>query len=155
VIHAQTSNGKKNLILRGWKGPRGLKGFVQGRVTTAAGDQQFWDGSAPPSPVVTATPESVSGGVSSSTPSAIVTSASVVSVTGGSPPYSYAWALTSDDGAGGTWTAVSPATAGTPFRASAVAGEGTSLAHFRCTVTDARGAVGTADVNATARNYPV
>ena len=44
MISVLTPAGAKNLILRGWKGPNGLKGFAQVRVTTPDGDKQVWDG---------------------------------------------------------------------------------------------------------------
>lgn len=151
-IHGQTTNGAKNLVLRGWLGPRGRKGFTQGSITTAAGDKQFWDGTAP-SFTVTVDRGIVQGAQATSVTSPVVTASVTATASGGSAPYAYAWTLVSDDGLGGTWTAQYPSSAGTTFKASAVPATGSSTATFRCTVTDARGAVQTIDVTAIAQNY--
>lgn len=150
MIHAQTPRGAKDLILRGWKGPRGLKGFVQGRVTTPTGDKQFWDGSVA-ALSVTVDRQLCQGAQSSPGAAPVVTSSSTATATGGSAPYTYAWTPVSDDGLGGTWSAQQPNAAGTTFHASSVLDQ--SVATFRCTATDARGATGTIDVTAVAQNY--
>jgi hypothetical protein len=155
VIHAQTPDGAKDLILRGWKGPRGLKGFTQGRITTPAGDKKIWDGTVSTSLVITASPMQVlgagfvapGGSVSAQTDS---TQASASS-SDGTGPFAYVWTKTYDDGAGGTWTITNPNSSSTTFWASAVSSQ--SYATFRCTVTDARGATGTVDVQASVRAY--
>lgn len=153
MIHLRTSGGNKDMILRGWKGPRGLKGFVQARITTPSGDQQFWDNSSSlVSPSVTLSPYDVVDGAQvahvSATP--VVTSFCTATASGGSPPYTYAWTHVSDDGLGGVWSALTPSSSSCQFRASAVAPGQESIATFRCTVTDARGATGTADIFADA-----
>lgn len=78
---------------------------------------------------------------------ATVTSDAVsVAVTGGTAPYSYAWAKQS----GGTITAGSPTAASTTFAgATMTVAEGARTAIFRCTVTDANGITGFCDVTVT------
>lgn len=158
-LHAKTPNGSKDLFLRGWLGPRGLKGFTQVRVTTPSGDKQVWDHSGAISGgggmTVTVDPLNVSGALAihSAGLLAVPTSAATVTATGGAEPYTYAWSLVSDDGAGGTWSAIAPTSATTPFLASAVAPGTGSSAIFSCTVTDARGATASVTVGATADNF--
>jgi hypothetical protein len=155
MIHGRTSNGAKDLILRGWLGPRGLKGFVQGSITTPIGDKQFWDGTVSSlTPTVDQATVAGAANPGKALPVTISTSGATVSPgSGGTAPYTYAWALVSDDGLGGTWSAVLPTSATSTFRASAVAPGVASDATFRCTVTDARGRTGTVDVTALVVNY--
>lgn len=152
MIGVLTPDGPKALILRGVRMPGGNKGIAAGSILTPGGGRQLWDGSVS-ALTVTATPEIVQGaqGLAASIP--VATRSTTASVVGGSPPYTYAWTLLSDDGLGGAWTVLSPDSATAAFRASAIADGAESTATFRCTVTDARGATGTADVTAVARNY--
>jgi hypothetical protein len=71
------------------------------------------------------------------------TAAATVSVTGGTPPFSYAWTKVS----GGAITITSPGAASTTFSASGLASGETRSATFRCTVTDAHGLKDTVDVS--------
>lgn len=155
MIHGQTPNGAKDLVLRGWLGPRGKKLIVSGRVTTPDGDKQFWDGDPGtlPALAVLASPEIVQGAIALLGAHAVTTVASAVTASGGSEPYTYAWTLLDDDGLGGGWSALSPGAASSQFRASALDADVTSTASFLCTVTDARGATGGASITAVARNY--
>lgn len=81
---------------------------------------------------------------------AVTTFATIVSVTGGTPPYTHSWART--DGGSGTWEIVH--TDGTArFRRSCAPGDNFT-ATFADTVTDARGNTATtADVQATVENF--
>jgi hypothetical protein len=149
MISIQTPAGKKGLILRGIMTPSGNKAITSGKITTADGDLQFWDGSVG-SLTVSASPPSANGGVAFGSATPITTNVVTASATGGSAPYSYAWAKESGDVG---WTVNSPSSAATSFKAASVSPGAGTTATMRCTVTDARGATGTVDVSVAAYNY--
>lgn len=75
-----------------------------------------------------------------------VTSAAVLATpTGGSSPFTYAWAKQS----GGLISATNPTSAQTTFRATNMTDQEERSAVFRCTCTDAYGSTATADVTVT------
>lgn len=152
MISILTPDGSKGLILRGVLTPAGLKAIEQASITTPSGDKQFWDG-AVSGLTVSASREVVQGAQGSGSTIPVSTISTTAIAAGGSAPFTYAWTLISDDGNGGTWGATAPSNATSAFRASLVSPLDASDAVFRCTVTDARGATGSVDVSATARNY--
>ena len=160
TIHLQTADGVKTFFPRGIMTPAGAKALAKITVKTPTGDKVVFDKATVISGgggmSASADRPSVSGANAVDATIAISTAACTVTPSGGTAPYSYAWTLVSDDTAGafGTWSATSPTTAITQFRASAVPpGIGLGTATFRCTVTDARGATATADVIAVLQNY--
>ncbi len=91
------------------------------------------------------------GGGANSALVAVNTSAVTAMPSGGTGPYTYAWALTD---ANEGWSALSPSSAMTQFRRTAVEAGTTETATFECTVTDALGAVAVSDpCEASATNY--
>ncbi len=98
-----------------------------------------------------ATPSAVTGYANSASPININTSGAVAAPSGGTPPYSYAWART--DGGGDAWTINSPSAASTTFQATGVNPGDAFTATFACTVTDSLGVTATtSDVSATSIN---
>ncbi len=94
---------------------------------------------------------SAMGGAASAFAVAISTSAVTAAPSGGTAPYTYAWAITAPDA---NWSALSPTSATTQFRRTGVAPGDSETANFECTVTDALGAVAVSDpVQATVTNY--
>lgn len=154
TVHLQTADGAKTLFPRGIMTPAEAKAIAKITVKTPTGDKIVFDKSTVISGLgVALSVPRVSGAASSLPPVPITTSGCTANVTGGTPPYSYAWTDVTDDGLGGTWSATAPSSATSAFQASAVATGQTSNATFRCTVTDARGATVTADLFADVTNY--
>lgn len=89
-----------------------------------------------------ASPTSVSGTASGTVVVTVVSSATTVTVTGGTPGYTYSWALVS----GNALTITSPSSATTTFSRS-MSGNTSVTAVYRCTVHDAVGSTATADVS--------
>lgn len=151
MIHALTPRGTKDLFLRGWLGLRGLKGFVSGKLTTPSGSKTIWNHASAIGGglTVTATPTFVQGAGSSPSPQPVTTASASVTVTNGSAPYGYAWTSSSP----GSTDTFAPTSSTTAFVATAVE-PGTSQDWvMTCTVTDARGATGTATVQVQVTNY--
>jgi hypothetical protein len=78
-------------------------------------------------------------------PGAVTTDSTIVTPTGGTGPYTYAWALVSGD----AFTVNSPTAATTTFSTTLISGQEKS-AVYRCTVTDSLAAEATATVSITA-----
>lgn len=96
-----------------------------------------------------ASPADVSGTVSSSSAVTATTESATASPGGGTSPFSYAWSVVS--GAG--WTIGTPAAASTSFKSPAINPGDYAEATFKCTVTDASGAIAETNiVTATATN---
>lgn len=151
MISILTPTGSKKLILRGIRTPSGNKAIEAASILApGSADYQFWDGSLA-SLAVGASPMFVQGAAASPTFVTINTGATTASVTGGSPPYSYAWTVQNEGG--GSWLITSPSSATTSFQAAAVDTLEQFTGTMRCTVTDSRGATGTVDVTAFVRNY--
>lgn len=151
MLSILTPDGSKNLILRGIMTETGPKGIAQVSVTDPAGDYQVWDGTLAGLTVAVDDPY-VQGSQASDSAVTINTGLTTAVASGGSPPYTYAWTLEDDGGFAG-WSINNPAGAQTSFRGTGVNSGEAWTGEFRCTVTDARGATGTADVTATVRNY--
>lgn len=93
-------------------------------------------------------PSHVSGTISVNSVATVTTSSATASVTGGSPPLSYAWT-----GGSGGWSIRSPASATTAFQCTGVAPDTTVNETFNCAVSDASGAIVSAgSVTASATN---
>ena len=150
MIHATTPNGKHELVLRGVVSPRGVKDIVRGSVLTPDGDKVFWGGITGDLSV-TRDRSTVSGAASSDVSVEIATSLVSVTAAGGTPPYSYAWSTTDNDG--GNWTIASPGKAETLFRHASVDPAEVEQTTFTCKVTDGAGRTGQVGVNAFVRNY--
>lgn len=95
----------------------------------------------------TADPAYVTGAISRPAGGQAQTNASAVTVTGGTPPYTYAWS--SSDG---VMTPTIPTASTTRFSAFVDAGD-TLSDNFECTVTDAKGQTAAAVVAASVSNY--
>lgn len=154
MISILTPAGSKNLILRGIRTPTGNKAIEIGSITTPTGDKNIWDGSTGSLPGVTVSvePPGSQGAMASPTMVTVNTDWVTASASGGSAPYSYAWAVQDDGGFAG-WQIVDEDAAATYFRAVGVDAQETWQATMRCTVTDARGAIGFADIIVIAQNY--
>lgn len=101
-------------------------------------------GSGTPSALdVFATP-AICQGIGTGTVTSVLTT---VSVSGGTPPYTYAWEGVTGDALEGTLYAVAPTSAITTFRGVVSAGNGLSGA-FRCRVTDSAARTGSVNVSA-------
>jgi hypothetical protein len=77
----------------------------------------------------------------------VTTAVDTITPSGGTAPYTYAWAVVSYE-AGVSPTATAPAAAATAFTQTGVAPGEILLAVFRCTVTDSAANTTTVDVNA-------
>lgn len=151
MLSILTPDGSKNLILRGVMTEAGLKGIAQVSVTDPAGDYQVWDGTLA-GLTVTATDPFVQGHVAAGGLATVNTGLTTAAVSGGSPPYTYAWTIEDDGGFAG-WSINNPTGAQTSFRATGVDAGESWTGEFRCTVTDARGATGSCDVTGTVHNF--
>lgn len=89
---------------------------------------------------VEASPTDVYGSAYSAGPTFITTTYTGVTVTGGTPPYTYLWQAV-DPG----WDAVAPTNPTTFFRSPGIAAGDSANTQFTCTVTDTNG--NTADSN--------
>jgi|SRR5690606_17835217 len=152
MISIQTSAGKKNLVLRGIRTASGNVTIESGSILTDDGDLKFWDGT-PGSLSVEIIPPYANGGAWTAATVTIVTGQVAASASGGSPPYTYAWEVDSDDGGSPAWTIGSASSSHTVFSVSSVPPGITREAVMKCTVTDSRGATGTATVPAQVTNY--
>lgn len=119
------------------------------RIRTADGLKTIWRKPGVLSAICESSPY---GAVASSSAVGVQTSAAEVVVTGGFPPYSYAWTRTDSDPA--TWNAISPSAAVSAFIASAVPAAEFFTSTWVCEVEDSRGNTDTTDtITATAENF--
>lgn len=119
--------------------------IVEGWVIDMNGDDQlFFDPSGSASLEASASPDLVSA---YGTAGSMTTDTTIVTPTGGTGPYTYAWTLISYD-AGVPPTATSPATASTEFTQTGIGPADAFSAVWSCTVTDAN--LNTAAANVTA-----
>lgn len=153
MISILTPDGSKNLILRGILTEAGAAAIAAGSVTAEGSvDREFWDGSLA-SLSVSITPGYAIGVGASSIAILLYTNAVTGAASGGSPPYTYAWTIDSDDGGSPDWVIVSPSSASTNFSVSSVPPLVARDAVMKVTATDARGATGEATVTAWIENY--
>lgn len=96
------------------------------------------------------TPSPVDGFLAGTATASVTTSAVTATPTGGTSPYTYAWAQTGSSPY--AWTINSPAIASTSFTAAAVEVGAYATNLFQVTITDANGATATANVSASVRN---
>lgn len=89
-----------------------------------------------------ASPNVVSGAVSSSTAAAATTDNTKATPTGGIAPFNYLWSAISGTG----WTIGSATAATTSFTSPAVAAGSTVVATFSCKITDSSGATAVTDI---------
>lgn len=109
---------------------------------------EAWNGSAwkaaqsfaPPISLNVA-PSSVSGSGNSPSMVTVTSAIATATPTGGTAPYTYAWAKVSGD----TLTVTAPTSASTSFRAGVLPGD-VKFANYRCTVTDKNGLTADDDV---------
>lgn len=99
---------------------------------------------------VFALPTLARGAQAFGSPVDVTTQPATATASGGTEPYSYLWSTVTSDGA---WVITSPNSRTTSFRRSALSEAQTSTATFKCTVTDARGRTGEAEVDAICQNY--
>lgn len=108
--------------------------------------------STPAEPLDVSAPGNAYGSAANAAAVTVSTNSVTVTVEGGTPPYTYAWAKTGGDG--GDWAAASPSSGTTSFRRTLVGAGDTYIAYFACTVTDSRGQVGVSNsVEATVYNF--
>lgn len=100
---------------------------------------------------VVISPATADGYVAGTVTQDVTTGSVLASVTGGTAPYTYAWAQTGTPSPY-TWTIGTAAAASTTFTATALPVGVVATQVFRVTVTDAAGTVVLWDVFATARN---
>ena len=151
MIGLQTPTGKVNVTLRGIRTPAGNVDIARASILTPTGSLTFFDASAVGGTAPVANPTSVSGAQSTSGSAPINTNATTVTATGGTGPYTYAWAL--DNADLGNWTINAPTSQTTSFSVSTVPANEVATASFICTVTDARGRTGQVSVIALATNF--
>ena len=119
------------------------------RIRTADGLKTIWRKPGVLSAICESSPY---GAVASSSAVGVQTSAAEVIVTGGFPPYSYAWTRTDSDPA--TWNAINAGAAVTAFIASAVPAGEFFTSTWECEVEDSRGNTATTEtITATAENF--
>lgn len=150
MITVRTPSGDKGAAALTLRTPSGDVGIARMTLRTPSGDELIFDGTAASALTVTASPFSATGSGASAADIDITTSLVTVSATGGTEPYTYAWA---DLGGDGTWSIQFPAAASTRFTAQDVPGGALYTRTFECTATDARGRTGSVIVGATAYNF--
>lgn len=134
VMHVLTGSGLQDASVMWVRTESGLR-----RIFTVSGSM-----------TATASPASVTGFAALAGSATITTNSTTVTPSGGSAPYTYAWAKNS--GTGGTWSIASATSDTTKFTCSGVAGDTDYTAIFRCTITDATGGTATVDVQADVSN---
>lgn len=95
---------------------------------------------------------SVSGsdsGFTTCSPGNVTSDLVTVSVVGGTPPYTYAWAINDSAADGGPFTPSSPTSNATSFSDQRCATHADNQEIWRCTVTDDNGKTDTVDVTVT------
>ncbi len=119
------------------------------RIRTADGLKTIW---RKPGVLSAISESSPYGAVASGTAQGVQTSSAEVIVSGGFPPYTYAWTRTDADPA--TWNAVNPTQAVCPFIAASVDPEEIQSSTWECDVEDSRGNTITSnEITATAQNF--
>jgi hypothetical protein len=122
--------------------------ITQGRVIGPDGvDRVFWDPSGSTAFTATASPSHVAG--SSSGTGTATTAGTTVTATGGTPPYSYAWACVDHTNSTAP-VANDPASNATAFTQTNLGPGEFASADFTCTVTDSATPSNTAVATATA-----
>lgn len=119
-----TASGNKTVVNITVGTSSGNKAVLLGYVGTSGGNKLFFAALS-----ATASPSGVSG---ANTLPAVTTNASTATPSGGFGPFTYSWAFVSGDAI----TVLSPTTASTAFRGSAMSVGEIRNAIFRCTVTD-------------------
>lgn len=147
MIRVRTSSGLQAIASITVRATDGLKDIAKASFRDASALKRFFTASG--TVAVAASPSFATGATAGF--STVTTNSVTVTATGGNEPYVYAWTLLSDDG--GSWGAVSPASATTVFACGDVLDGEQFTATFRCTVTDTFGATGTVDVAANVINY--
>lgn len=148
MITLRTPTGDKGAATITVRTPTGDKAVERMVLRTPTGDKDIYVAASVPL-VVSASPISAVGSVSTGGIATVTSNDVTVTATGGTAPYSYAWAY---DSGSGTITATSPAAATTRF-SGPVASESIDDAIFECTVTDARGRTGSVLVGVTLYNF--
>lgn len=113
-------------------------------------DYVVFDSATAASLTVTQSPFSAVGSGGSAADIPVTTNEVTATASGGTAPYTYAWTKVSG---AAEWSILSPSSAATRFRHSAVAEGLEQEAVFRCTATDARGRTGTVDAQAYVFNF--
>ena len=98
------------------------------------------------------TASGVSGNGTGTSSQTVTTTETTAIVSGGFAPYTYSWALFTNDG-GTPSTAISPSSASTRFQKASVAPDATWTDIWQVTVTDAVGGTATAAISAQFSNF--
>ena len=132
--------------------PDGDKLIGRISVLTPDGDKLIYDSATGGGGglAVNIDPALVIGSALTDDPATVTTATATASVTGGTAPYTFAWAL--DSGNVG-WTATNPTAATTSFRFATIGPGDSEFGVFEVTVTDARGRTATGTVEVQAYNY--
>lgn len=115
-------------------------------IDTTGTDRVFFSAGGGGTLSANASPNPVSGTTAGT--GTAVSNSTTVTPTGGTTPYTYAWARTSYSHPTVPPTIGSPASATTTFTQTSIGTGEDYAATFRCTVTDSLGATATADVSA-------
>ena len=150
MIGVQTPTGAKGVAAFGIRTADGNKAVARASILTADGSKDFFvEGGMAGSLILSIDPVSAVGSGASAGSTTVFTNSVTTTATGGTAPYSYAWARTSGST---SWSINSPSSASTRF-SILVAPSAVEDGEFECTVTDARGRTGTISINAAAFNF--
>ena len=148
MIGIRTADGNKTVASVSIRTADGNKGVARAGILTATGAKDFFVSGGGGNLAVEASPISAIGTGLSGEAVAVTSNVVTLTATGGTPGYTYAWEETSE---GSGITILSPASAGTRFRATLEPFD-TVFGTFRGTVTDARGRTAFVDVEASLTN---
>lgn len=134
MISVRTATGLEGIASIKVRTASGLKGVEAVSVRTATGLEPVWSSA---SDMVVLVPLSAYGAGSSPSNISVTSELVKASVVGGTPPYSYLWAITAPDS---YWVIQAETSAETRFTRTDLPEFDVGTASFTCTVTDSRGA---------------
>jgi hypothetical protein len=149
VITVRTPTGDRAIGSVTVRTPTGDAVVARMVLRTPTGDSEIYTQAGGGALTAEASPFSAVGSVSGSGTQDVTSNLVTVTPSGGTSPYTYAWARISGDS---DVLALNSTAAATRFQATIELG-GFRNATFRCTVTDARARTGTVDVDVSLFNF--